>query len=137
MATFHELMQKYVNEDYENLVALAQQAVNNLLPVCAELDKENDGFFLLCSIIFSAVAADNNLTALENQFLQDILPLDNDKIDALTEMHSGAMAALTDRFCDSMGDDVKADTIILVCTIAAVDEKISREETAFIKRLFA
>ena len=46
------------------------------------------------------------------------------------------MPDLVDHFVDNMGDDTKADAIMLITAIASVDEKISREETAFIRRLF-
>ena len=37
MASFNELMQKYVNADYDTLVHLAQTALNNLLPACKNI----------------------------------------------------------------------------------------------------
>ena len=58
MATFNELMQKMVNTDYEDLVSLAQEAANRLMPHCKAVDIEYDGFFMLTALILSAIGAD-------------------------------------------------------------------------------
>ena len=51
MATFNELMQKYVNEDYSTLVVMAQKAMSNLIPVCRKVDADNDGFMMISSLV--------------------------------------------------------------------------------------
>ncbi len=137
MATFEELMQQYVNSDYEVLLSLAKEAVNHLLPVCKKVDPENEGCFMLSSIILSAIGADGVLTALEKKLLKDALGLEEENIQGFIDMYDAKMVELTDQFCDNINDDIKADTIMLVTIFAAVDEKISKEETAFIKKLFA
>lgn len=136
MATFEELMQKYVNTDYDVLRDLAKEAVNHLLPTCKQVDPEHEGFYMLTSIILSAIGADGVLTALESKLLTDALGLSNEEIQKFLKMYDLKMVELTNYFCDNMGDDTKADAIMLVTIFAAVDEKISKEETAFIRKLF-
>lgn len=137
MATFNELMQKYVNSDYETLVHLAQQALVNLLPICKKVDTDNDGLFMATSIILSAIAADGVLTGLEKKMLKDALGQDDATIQKFISMYDSRMVELTDHFADNMSIDTKADVLMLVTAVAAVDEKISKEETAFIKKLMA
>ncbi len=137
MATFNELMQKYVNEDYDTLVKFAQHAMGNLLPACKKVDADNDGFMMVSSLILSAVGADGVLTSLERKFLRDVTGLDDDMISKYIKMYNSKMADLVDTFADNMGTDLKADTAMLIISICACDEKISREETAFIKKLLA
>ena len=137
MSTFNELMQKYVNTDYEVLVDLAKEAVSRLMPHCKKVDPDHNGFYMLTALVLSAVGADGVLTALESKMLGDVLGLDKEGIQKLIDMYDSRMPELADYFADNMGDDTKADAIMLVTTIASVDEKIGKEETAFIKKLFA
>ena len=137
MATFNELMQKYVNEDYSTLVVMAQKAMSNLLPVCKRVVADNDGFMILSSLVLSAIGADGTLTALERKFLRDVMGLSDENISKYIKMYSSKMAELADHFADNMSTDIKADTAMLIICICACDEKISREETAFIRKLLA
>jgi len=136
MTTFNELMQKYVNTDYPVLVDLAKEAVNRLMPACKNVDPEHNGCLMLASILLSAIGADKVLTALEKKMLCDVMGLDDSGVEKLISMYDSKMPGLIDHFVDNMGEDLKADTIMLITVFAAVDEKISREETAFIRKLF-
>lgn len=137
MATFNELMQKMVNTDYEDLVELAKEAVDRLMPHCKAVDTEYDGFFMLTALILSSIGADGALTGLEKKMLSDTMGLEEDTIQKLISMYDSRMVELADHFADNMGDDVKADALMLVTAFAAVDEKISKEETGLIKKLMA
>ena len=136
MSTFNELMQNFVNKDYPELRDLATEATVRLKAPCRAVDPEYDGNYMLCSLILSAIAADGVLTALEKKLLSDVLGLDESGIQKMISMYDSQMPDLVDHFVDNMGDDTKADAIMLITAIASVDEKISREETAFIHRLF-
>ena len=135
MATFNDFMQKFVNTDYSLLVGLAQEAARRLLPPCKAVDSAHNGHFMLTSIILSAIAADGVLTGLERKMLRDVLDLDDDYVDKLISMYDSKMPDLVDHFADNMPGDVKGDTVMLVAAIASVDEKINRDETAFIRKL--
>lgn len=137
MATFSELMQKYVNSDYETLVLLAQKALVNLLPACKAVDKENDGLFMATSIILAAIGADGVLTGLEKKLLADALGQDDATIQKFIGLYDSRMADLVDHFADNTNNDIKADVLMLITAVAAVDEKISHQETALIKKIMA
>ena len=68
--------------------------------------------------------------------LCEVLKIDDAAVKKLLGMYDTQMADLTNYFVDNMTDEIKADTIMLVCALASVDEKISAEETAFIRKLF-
>lgn len=136
MASFNELMQKHVNTDYEVLVDLAKEAVKRLIPPCQKVDPEHDGFYMLSSLILTAIAADGTLTALERRMLRDVMGLDDAAVTKFISMYDSRMAELANHFADNMGEDTKADACMLITTIASVDEKICKEETAFIRKLF-
>lgn len=137
MATFNEMMQKLVNSDYETLVSIAQEALVGVLPACKEVDPDNDGITMATSIILSAIAADGVLSGLEQKFLADALGLSQPAIKQLIGLYDSRMAELVDVFADHSSPRVKAEILALVSAVAAVDEKISHQETAFIKKLMA
>ena len=136
MSGFSELMQKYVNTDYPVLLDLAKEAIRRLMPACKQVDPEHNGYYMLSSIILSAVGRDGSLTALEKKLLMEATGIDEAGVSKLLKMYDPKMPDLVNYFCDNMGDDLKADTIMLVTIFAAVDEKICKEETAFIRKLF-
>lgn len=137
MSSFNELMQKYVNTDYQVLVDLAKEAVRRLMPYCQKVDPDHNGNYMLASLILSAIGADGVLTGLESKMLSDVMGLNTEEIKKLISMFDNRMADLADHFADNMNEDTKADTLMLITVLAAVDEKISKEETAFIKKLMA
>lgn len=134
---FGALMQEFVNKDYDELLALAKQAVTRVLPVCKTVDEQNNGIGALTAILLSSVAADGKLTRLEAQFLSDITGLDAAGVDKLTDMYTGKMVELTDLLADKFSQETKADIMVLVTCLAACDETISREETAFLRQILA
>ncbi len=135
MATFEELLQHYVNLDYEDLLATAKKAIVELLPVCKEVDKDNDGFMMLTSIMLTAIGADGVLTNLERTFLKDALNVDDDTVSKFIKLYDSRMVELVDQFADKISQEVKVNVLTLVLCIASVDEKISREETAILRKL--
>lgn len=135
MATLNEILQQYVNADYETLVAVAQKALVNLMPVCKQIDPDNEGVLMASSIILAAIGADGVLTAKERQFITDVIGLGNEAIDNLLKLYNSEVTTLVDKFADTMSSDIKAETLALVTAFAACDETISREETAFIRKI--
>ena len=136
MATFNELMQKYVNTDYPVLLDLAKEAIRRLTPPCQKVDPQHNGYYMLSSIILAAIGRDGQLTALEKKLLMESTGITEQEVSKLLGMYDPQMPDLVNHFCDNMGEDTKADTIMLVTLFAAVDEKICKEETTFIRKLF-
>ena len=137
MNDFEQLLQNYVNKDYFELVAKARRDIISLFPACKVVDKDNDGFVMMTSIMLSAIGADGTLTALERKFMKDALEIDDDSVSEFIKMYNGKMVGLTDSFADALPVELKADVIDLALCIVSVDTKISREETAFIAKLIS
>ena len=135
MSSFNELMQKMVNSDYDVLVGFAQQALVHLLPACKKVDPENEGLFMATSIILAAIGADGVLTGLEKKMLADALGQSEETIQKFIKLYDSRMADLVDHFADNMPDEIKSHVVMLVTAVCAVDEKISREETALIRKI--
>lgn len=137
MADFNQMMQDMVNKDYDELVSFGKIALGKILPTLEAIDTEHKGMFALTSIVLASVGADGTLTALENKWLKDVMGLTDETIDNMIKMYSSKMEDLTDALFDNAPQEFKGDLMMFVLSILAVDEKISKEETAFVKKLFA
>ena len=135
MSTFNDVLQKWVNTDYKILVSLAKEAIVRLTPACKQVDPKNGGYTMLSAIILSAVCADGTVSTMEQTMLKEILNLDDNKMRQFIKSYDQQYPGLTEYFCQNMGSHLQADTIMLVTTLCAVDEKISSEETKLIKKL--
>lgn len=133
--SFNDTLQNLVNKDYDELLGFAKIAIGKIFPACQAVDEDNKGVFMMTSIILAAIAADGKLSAIEKKFLKDLLELSDEQIDQYIGMYDSRMAELTDKFADALTPELKADVVMLVCSVAACDETISREETAFIAKL--
>ena len=135
MASLTDILQKYVNADYDTLVEVAQKALTELLPACREVDPDNDGFLMVSGIILSAMAADDVLTSLEKKFVCDVLGIGDETFQKFLDLYNDGLADLVDKFADTLEGDVKTNTLTLVACVAACDEKITLEESAFIRKI--
>lgn len=135
MANFKDILQTYVNADYDTLVEIAQRALTELLPACKEVDPDNDGFLMVSSIILTALAADDVLTSLERKFVCDVLGITNEKFDRFLKLYNDGLEDYVDKFADTLDGDVKENTRILILAVAACDEKITIDESDFIKKI--
>lgn len=133
--SFNDTLQNLVNKDYDELLGFAKIAIGKIYPACQAVDEENKGVFMMTSIILSAIAADGKLTAIEKKFLKELLDLSDEQIDQYIGMYDSRMAELTNKFADALTAELKADVVMLVASVAACDEKISCEETAFLAKL--
>ncbi len=137
--TFDELMQKYVNLPYEELVSLADSAFADFGSALVEKVGDDDGaakFLIL--LAGTCIGIDDQVTALEGSFLNDVLETEFD-YDTLVAMMEGCNSEKTrnfiDEVIDSFDEDNKAALCIFCTCLMAVDETITRKEVAFIKKL--
>ena len=89
MSSFNELLQSYVNRDYDDLVDLARSAVDDLMPMLQRTQTEVNAGVLVYSAIMAAVAADGKLTPLENKFLRDVLSFTDEEINIMLNKSFG------------------------------------------------
>ncbi|MBQ3498921.1 MAG: hypothetical protein IJA87_07325 [Clostridia bacterium] len=138
MSKFEELLQNYVNKDYAELMFIAKAALDSLLPDCYIFNpRENGDKTVALWIVIAALGADSKLSPLERKFICELLSIDNSSLDTAIKAYTPRMADITDVFADKEGEHVKEKVLTLVLCIAACDEKIAHEETAFIRRILA
>ena len=135
MTNFKEILQRYVDLDYDELLFIGKKALTNLMPACVKADPENRGELMIMSIILAAVGADGKLSQKERRFVCDLLDIDADAFNKYSEAFSCKMRDITDLFADSLSPAIKGDTVTLVVCVVACDERISREETEFIRKI--
>ena len=139
--TLNEILQDFVNEPYENLVSMAQEAIVRLRPVLDDLSKEEkSGSTILVALMATSLAVDGKLSDLEYQFVCDVLGEDfpREDVKGLAAAHySDEMMELVDGLVDACSTDLKSTLITFCCCFLAVDETISRDEVAFIQKLCA
>jgi len=134
---FNELMQTFVNKERDELVYIAKRAMGELLPTCKKVDPDHEGFYMMTALVLTAIGADGTLTQKEREFLREVLEQDDETISKFIEIYNKGMYELVDAFADKLGTEVKSHVLMLVLSVVSSDEKISPEETAFIKKLLA
>ena len=140
MATLKEIIQKYVDATYEELVSVAKSALSRLMPVFNEADEEGSGAKFVVPVICAALAADGRFSKLECQFVNDVMDADFSYEDlmATVRLYAGEKcAAIVDKICDACSAPLKAEFLSLCLCILAVDKTMTREEAAFLTKLLA
>ncbi len=135
MANLDNTLQEIVNMDYDMLLGMAKKAVTNLKPAVCKADPNQKGGYMTACVVLTAMMADGKVSPPERQLLKDLLQLNDQKAGAFIQLYRNEMAVWTQRFLNQVSSDEKADTMILITCIAAVDETISKEETALIRKL--
>ena len=138
MATLNEILQKYVDASYEELLALATESFDKLMPVFNEVADDGNGAKFIVPVMCASIAADNRFSTLEYKFIKDLLNSDLTYDDFMTSvrLYSGEEGQeLVDKLFDACGTDMKTELLSFCLCFMAVDETITKEETAFVKRL--
>ena len=121
--TFNELMQKYVNCSYDELVSKAKNDLSILFPVFEKVTEGKSADILLPSI-FTCLAADGKITVLEVRFMEDVLGerLSFDEAKRLVSgFYSDEAQNVLDQLIDNIGPDLKVVLLELCICAMAVD----------------
>ena len=139
MADLNELLQDYVNLDYNSLLSIANNSLSEIMPIFNELADDGNGAKFLLPFICTSLAVDGKLSKIEYKFVCDLIgDMDYDVVlSNVQEHYSDSSVELVDNMCDACPDDLKTSLLAFCLAFLAVDETISREEVAFIKRLLA
>ena len=136
--TFENLLKKYVNSDYDELLALCK---SNLAQLCGILGKyfgQEHTSTTLMILFGTCISADGKLNALECKFINDLLgaSMSSDEIMSLAQSCVNTNGA---SFIDSLADALPADekSVLLSACLCflAIDETISVDEIKFLERL--
>lgn len=137
---YNQLMQQYVNAPYEVLLAVANASLNKVMPFFSSFADDGNGAGIVLPFICISIAADGKFSELEYKFISELLGIDKSYDyfkTVIQQYYSDRWLEAIDKLIDSCHDEVKESLISLCLSIVAVDEKISREENAFIAKLLA
>ena len=139
MATLNEILQDMVNESYDDLVDIAQGAMEELLLYLKDFaGDEQSGANIFLGFIASSLAADGKLSETEYHFVCDVLRADYtyDEVKELAQRGVGDdMRQSINYVIDNLPKEMKSKALVLCCAFMAADETISREEVGFIHYL--
>ena len=138
MASLDQLLQRYVNMSYDELLGLAKYSLSQFIDTIVDGMGSENASKALALITAACLGADGKLTSLEHQFINDLLDSDDSYAENLSFVQSlGTDDArkLVDNLVDSLSADEKAAAVSFCLCFLAVDETITRDEVAFIDRL--
>lgn len=137
--TLTDLLQKYVDLDYEELLTLARKDLGILYPVFTKIADDNKDLAIgmLLEFLSTALGADNQLSELECKFMCDLLELEPDEVAEMVKDSSNEDSRqIVDMVFDAIDDpELKAAMMELVVCCVSIDEHINPDEIAFILRL--
>ena len=137
---YSDLLQKIVNLSYEELLRFAETALVRVMPFFNSVAKDGKGGTFALPFICTALAADGSFTELEHRFVNELLgtSYSYDQFKAVVQdYYTDEWFDAVDGLTDTCPDDLKSDLVLFCLTFVAVDERISKEENAFIAKLMA
>lgn len=136
---FEELLQNYVNADFDTLASIAKDCIDELYPVFEQsCDSKDAPALLILGTIATCIASDGKFTELEYEFLAEISGKYNyqDLKNFVSEFRSLKSVNATKRIIDSLDGEDKQRLLTVCLCVCAVDETIKREETELLDLLF-
>ena len=139
MANFNELLQDYVNLDYEQLVAIGKGELSKMARSLRNYFDDTD-YAAKALLMFTGVilGMDGKLSMLECRYLNELLDAEHsydETCDMVSCFTTQEARDLVDNLIDEMDTDAKASALSVALCFCAVDETISREEVAYFKKL--
>ena len=138
--TFGDFLQEFVDKSYNELLEIANHAFCLIVEAYDKInpDGEVSDFFL--PFIATTIAADGQFSKLEHDFLNDVLESDlaYDEAKSFAQSYyNPEIFEVVDQMIDACGEDLKHALIIFCVCFAAVDETVTREESAYLVKLLA
>ena len=133
-----EILEEFIEKDYDELMDIFRISYLSFLET---LEKKyhfptNMVNTYAIDLIAASIAADGELAENEITFLKDTFSLKDDQIQKLFERGKKPYVVNgIEHMLMIVFSDVKEYAITLCLSIIAIDEKITREEVAFIERL--
>ena len=138
--TFNDLLQDFVDKPYEELVSIANGALEVIVVGFSKINTESKPSDFIIPFIATTLASDGKYTQLEHNFLNTVLETDisyDDSKHFVQSYYNEEIFDLVDQMIDACGQDLKNALVIFCLCFAAVDETITREEGAYIAKLLA
>ena len=138
--TYNQLMQNYVNASYDVLLSVANESLSKIMPFFGKFADDGNGASIVLPFICTVVAVDGKFSELEHRFVKDVTGISKPYAEFkefVQQFYSDKWIESTDKLIDSCPDEIKTSLLSFALAFMAVDEKISREENAFISKLMA
>ena len=131
-----KLLQEFVNTPYEKLLGMASVSLEKLMPIFNSFQNDGNGARAAVVFISCCYAADGKFTDLEYKFLCDLIGnVDKETVTGFINSCTPEIYAMVDQLIDSLDSENKAAMLTLLTCFLAVDETITAQETALIKKL--
>ena len=135
---FNQLLQYYVNQDYNTLLSVAKNAINELYPVFKKYSPDG-AVSLMAGLISTCVAVDGQFTELEYEFLGEVMGIYNyeELKGYIQHFYNDKAIETTKHLVDTLEGKDKTNMLTICLCVCAADESIKREETALLHKLFS
>lgn len=143
MTDFKHILQKYVDMSYEELLDTGRDAFDRLLPALKVFfkgfpGKQDPTVTVIVLLLANALGADGQLSQKEMAYANAVLDTNHsaEVWTGLIRLHRGPDSEeLLNQLLDALSTEDAADMATFLLCLLAVDETISREETALFRRL--
>ena len=138
--TFADLLQDYVNKPYEELLEIANDALAVIVEALTQVAPEENTAEFILPFIATTLASDGRYSEMEHNFLNDVLQGDltyEEAKNCMQAHYNPEVFEFVDQLIDSCGQDLKSALILFCLCFAAVDETITRDESAYLVKLLS
>ena len=138
MSAFQDLLQKYVDMPYDELLETANQNMAYFIGDIKQKFGPQDGPGFVAVLIGVCLGSDAKLTELENKFLNDVSGAKNsyaENLKFVQEASTEVARKLVEDIVRSLPQKTRAAVCSFCLCFYAVDETVSKEEIAFLERL--
>ena len=143
--TVNELLQEWVNTDYDTLLAAGADARFRLKPYIDIFADENSSGArekfafereTVSYIIANAVFADREITETEKSFIRDLFGFDEEKLCQAVKLSAEDNRRIFDMFVDSLDRKGTGALLDLLTSIAACDCTIPSSEKGLLLEIY-
>lgn len=143
--TVNELLQEWVNTDYDTLLAAGADARFRLKPYIDIFADENSSGArekfafereTVSYIIANAVFADREITETEKKFIRDLFGFDEEKLCQAVKLSAEDNRRIFDMFVDSLDRKGTGALLDLLTSIAACDCTIPSSEKGLLLEIY-
>lgn len=133
MSVLDDLFEPWEQADYDTLVDRAKEAIENLMPLCKEIDTKQHGKLMMATLILGAIYADDDVNEDERKMLAKIWDADFESMMESCYNSADEIEGFAPKMMELMNNDYLANIIMLSLAIAAADGIINEKEREFIR----
>lgn len=143
MAELRDILQKYVNLDYTDLLKLGSHSLAVITPYFESVARQMGGEVTATQIgicvLGTCLATDGKLSDLECRYVSDLFDgVPREQVRTIAQNYADEQSRnIVDHLFDNCPDAYRNDFMQFCICVLAADEHISGEETAFVRKLFA